>query len=120
MKISVASFSFIFACLLLFIVQPASAKMDAPVTQEQVKTGEKLSLKARLIQKRISKKISKHLKKVEDKLGVSNDELIRWILIGLAIIVALALLKFVGINLGGLLSLVILVLLVILAFRYLL
>ena len=118
MKKSITPVGLLLAVMMFCFVLPANAKMDMP-NEIQESSLEKLdkptTLKDKIAKKAITKRVKKMQKKSKIfKSNVSNDELIRWILIGVAVLVAIALLKFLGGALGNILGLVLLILVIVL------
>ena len=118
MKKSILSTGFLVALLMFCFVLPSNAKMDMPneIQESSLKQLEKpTTLKDRIAKKALTKRVKKMQKKSKIfKNNASNDDLIRWILIGVAILVAVALIRVLGGVLGNVLGLVLLILVLVL------
>ncbi len=118
MKNSITSISFLIAVMVFCFTLPANAKMDMPneIQESSLEQIDKsMTLKDKIAKKVLTKRIKKMQKKSKIfKSNVSNDELLRWILIGVAVIVGILLISLLGGLLGNLLGLLLLVLVVVL------
>jgi ABC-type multidrug transport system fused ATPase/permease subunit len=117
MRKSISVVSFLLAFVLLCCVQPLNAKMQNDIQNIEVEKLEKLekttTLKSKIAEKVMAKQMEKaHKESKFFKSNLSNDDLVRWILIGIAVLVVVALLRLLPGLLSSILSLVLLVIVV--------
>ena len=113
MKKSIAPISFLVVLLMFCFVLPTHAKMSPQNTSQESlleQSNKPMTLKEKIAKKALTKRVKKMKKQSKIfKTNVSNDDLVRWILIGVAILVGIALINFIGGLLGNILGLLLLV-----------
>ena len=112
--------NFLVVLMMFCFVLPTNAKMTPNTIQESSleQLDKPTTLKDKIAKKALTKRLKKMQKKSKIskifKTNVSNDDLIHWILIGLAVIVGILLIRFLGGLLGNILGLLLLVLVIVL------